>query len=87
MTAQNLNELATMWSERLGVGIRHVQVRAMRNKWASCSTNGTLTLSAASRARSQKIASGMRRVKATKLHNHLTQGGWASLASPVTRRG
>ncbi len=42
---EDLNELATLWSECLGVEIRRVQVRAMRNKWASCSSNGILTLS------------------------------------------
>ena len=45
LTAEDLHELATRWSERLGVEIRRVQVRAMRNKWASCSSNGILTLS------------------------------------------
>jgi predicted metal-dependent hydrolase len=45
LTVENLNELATMWSECLGVEIRRVQVRAMTNKWASCSSNGILTLS------------------------------------------
>jgi predicted metal-dependent hydrolase len=35
-----------MWAERLGVQVRRVQIRAMRTKWASCSTNGTLTLNA-----------------------------------------
>jgi len=45
LTVEDLNELANMWSERLGVEIRRVQVRAMRNKWASCSGNGILTLS------------------------------------------
>ncbi len=38
-------ERAAAWAERIGVEIRRVQVRSMRNKWASCSTNGTLTLS------------------------------------------
>jgi len=37
--------LVAAWSERIGVQIKRVQVRAMRNKWASCSNNGTLTLS------------------------------------------
>ncbi|MGA9350826.1 MAG: M48 family metallopeptidase [Anaerolineae bacterium] len=46
LTVEDLNELATMWSECLGVEIRRVQVRAMRTKWASCSSNGILTLSA-----------------------------------------
>lgn len=37
--------LVAAWSERIGVQIKRVQVRAMRNKWASCSSNGILTLS------------------------------------------
>jgi len=45
VSVEDLNELAATWSERLGVEIRRVQVRAMRNKWASCSSNGILTLS------------------------------------------
>ena len=31
------------WAERLGVRVRAVTVRKMRNKWASCSTAGRLT--------------------------------------------
>jgi predicted metal-dependent hydrolase len=46
VSAEDLKPLVSIWSERIGVQIRRVQVRAMRNKWASCSTNGTLTLSA-----------------------------------------
>jgi hypothetical protein len=34
------------WSRRLGVKVHRVQVRPMRNKWASCSSNGVLTLNA-----------------------------------------
>jgi len=45
LTAGDLTDLATIWSERLGVEIKRVQVRAMQNKWASCSSNGILTLS------------------------------------------
>lgn len=45
-TPEALHGLVSTWSERIGVQIKRVQIRAMRNKWASCSTNGTLTLSA-----------------------------------------
>ena len=41
-----LRDRVDMWAERLGVQVRRVQIRAMRNKWASCSSNGTLTLNA-----------------------------------------
>ncbi|MEX0708130.1 MAG: M48 family metallopeptidase [Woeseia sp.] len=34
------------WAEKLEVRIRWLGVREMRNKWASCSTNGTLNFSA-----------------------------------------
>lgn len=36
--------LVETWAGRLGVQVRRVQVRAMRNKWGSISTAGTLTL-------------------------------------------
>jgi predicted metal-dependent hydrolase len=35
-----------VWAKRRGVPMRRVQIRAMRNKWASCSSSGTLTLNA-----------------------------------------
>src|SRR5512138_3732270 len=31
------------WAAKLGVKVNYLQVRAMRNKWASCSTAGNLT--------------------------------------------
>lgn len=46
VSAEDLKALVSTWSERTGVQIKRVQIRAMRNKWASCSSNGTLTLSA-----------------------------------------
>ena len=30
------------WAEKLGVKVRSLAVRPMRNKWASCSTAGNL---------------------------------------------
>jgi predicted metal-dependent hydrolase len=39
-----LQQLVTVWSERLGVAATRLQIRAMRNKWGSISTAGTLTL-------------------------------------------
>ena len=32
------------WAAKLGVTVRGLYVRPMRNKWASCSTAGTLSL-------------------------------------------
>lgn len=31
------------WAEKLGVKVRFLTVRPMRNKWASCSTSGNLS--------------------------------------------
>jgi len=36
--------LVDLWAERLGATVRQVRVRAMRRKWASFSSKGTLTL-------------------------------------------
>ena len=46
LTRTEVCALVADWSERIGVAVRRVQVRAMRRKWASCSSRGTLTLSA-----------------------------------------
>ena len=46
LTPAEVHALVADWSERIGVTVRRVQVRAMRRKWASCSSRGTLTLSA-----------------------------------------
>jgi hypothetical protein len=45
LTVTDLHGRVETWSERIGVQIKRVQIRTMRNKWASCSTSGTLTLS------------------------------------------
>ena len=46
LTPAEVRALVADWSERIGVTVRRVQVRGMRRKWASCSSRGTLTLSA-----------------------------------------
>jgi predicted metal-dependent hydrolase len=46
LTRAEVCALVADWSERIGVTVRRVQVRAMRRKWASSSSRGTLTLSA-----------------------------------------
>jgi len=46
LTLAEVHALIADWSERIGVAVGRVQVRTMRRKWASCSTQGTLTLSA-----------------------------------------
>jgi hypothetical protein len=44
MSPTALDALITSWSERLSVEVGRVQLREMRTKWASCSSQGTLTL-------------------------------------------
>ncbi len=46
LTKEELHGLVNAWSEGIGVPVTRVQVRRMRTKWASCSTQGTLTLGA-----------------------------------------
>jgi predicted metal-dependent hydrolase len=43
-TSAQLQELVEAWAQRLDVEVPQVQLRAMRRKWASISTKGTLTL-------------------------------------------
>jgi hypothetical protein len=43
-TAAHLDELIAMWAVRLDVEVGRVQLREMRTKWASYSSQGTLTL-------------------------------------------
>jgi hypothetical protein len=43
-TRAHLHELIAMWAVRLDVKVRRVQLREMRTKWASYSSQGTLTL-------------------------------------------
>lgn len=47
LTVEQVQQLVAEWSARLQVNVRRVQIRAMRNKWGSISTAGTLTLAAA----------------------------------------
>jgi predicted metal-dependent hydrolase len=43
------------WAEKLGVKVRSLAVRPMRNKWASCSTAGNLNFNAELISLSKKI--------------------------------
>jgi predicted metal-dependent hydrolase len=45
ITKETLRAEATTWAERIRVLPRRIQVQAMKAKWASCSTRGTVTLS------------------------------------------
>ena len=40
-----LKERVHSWAERLDVEVRALSVRPMRRKWASCSTDGSLSFS------------------------------------------
>lgn len=42
--AEDIHWAARHWATRIGVTVRRIQVREMRRKWASMSTNGNLTL-------------------------------------------
>jgi len=44
MTPAELDDRIAAWAERLGVEVDRVQLLEMRTKWASCSSQGTLTL-------------------------------------------
>lgn len=44
MTGDELRELVEAWAKRVGVQVTRIQIRMMRNKWASCSSQGTVTL-------------------------------------------
>ena len=43
------------WADRLGVKVRSLALRQMRNKWASCSTAGNLNFNAELIPMSKKI--------------------------------
>lgn len=44
LSKQQILDLVDQWAQRLDVAVTRVQLRAMRNKWGSISTAGTLTL-------------------------------------------
>jgi|GEM_PF-253455 len=45
LTPQALRDLVAVWAQRIGVEVGRVCIREMRNKWASCSSRSTITLS------------------------------------------
>jgi len=54
-----LRALVDVWAERLGATVRRIQVRAMRRKWASLSSKGTLTLARGQPAQQWSQISGL----------------------------
>jgi predicted metal-dependent hydrolase len=45
------------WARRLDIDVKAVAVRAMRNKWASCSTEGNLTFNSELLAFDERVRS------------------------------
>ena len=43
--SEDLKNAVSEWADRIGVKVREIHLRDMRQKWASISTNGRLTLS------------------------------------------
>lgn len=43
---EEFKEKVLEWADKLGVKVRSLSVRPMRNKWASCSTQGSLNFNA-----------------------------------------
>lgn len=47
ITPAELKDFVTLWSTRLGVAPKRLQMRQMYRKWGSCSRTGTITLNEA----------------------------------------
>lgn len=46
MTPGTLKQTVLVWAGKIGVKVGQIHIRAMKNKWASCSTAGRVTLDA-----------------------------------------
>lgn len=44
MTSETLRQTVVDWAGKIGVKVGQIHVRAMKNKWASCSTAGRVTI-------------------------------------------
>jgi hypothetical protein len=44
LTKEDFIELCKKWQKRLHVKANRIQIRKMRRKWSSCTSNGTITL-------------------------------------------
>ncbi len=44
ITNEQLRDEARVWSEKIGLKPKEIQVREMKRKWASCSSRGRVTL-------------------------------------------
>jgi len=68
MPAQVFKAEVLSWAKRIGVEPKEIRLRAMKNKWASCSGNGRLTfnseiLSQPARFRAEVIVHELLRLK------------------------
>jgi predicted metal-dependent hydrolase len=52
---QNFKARVQYWAEKLEVDVVWLGVRPMRNKWASCSTNGHLNFNTGLLTKSEKV--------------------------------
>lgn len=48
-TADEIRQKVRFWADKLGLKVQKVQIRAMKSKWGSLSSKGTLTLAADTR--------------------------------------
>lgn len=44
MTPEMLRQIVLDWAGKIGVKVGQIHIRAMKNKWASCSTTGRVTI-------------------------------------------
>jgi predicted metal-dependent hydrolase len=78
-TKEAFKDRVRQFAGKLGVNIRMLTVRPMRNKWASCSTNGVLTFNAELLHLERKIGDYV--IVHELLHVHVPNHGklWKSL--------
>jgi len=43
MDKDSFKQRVHVWADKLGIPVKALSVRPMKNKWASCSTNGNLS--------------------------------------------
>jgi predicted metal-dependent hydrolase len=46
ITPVALKQIISDWAGKIGVKVGQIHIRAMKNKWASCSTSGRVTMDA-----------------------------------------
>ena len=60
------------WAEPIGVSVKQIQIRPMRNKWASCSTTGRVSLATDVLALSRRLQNYIivHELLRLRVHNH-----------------